>query len=203
MSTAWVAAFVVLWVAVLLIAVVVVGLLRRISNVLELAEAGALAAGSGGAAIGGLPVASYAPEFRVFGESGDEVRTPDLVRTPTILLFMDAHCGPCEQLAADLEPAMTEIEGVPFYVVLNQEEGRPGWLSPAVSAVYQRHGELSQAFENTATPQAYVLDPSRFVLSKRLIGSLADLRALALPQAPQNGGDTNSRSALSREGVSA
>lgn len=203
MSTSWAAAFVALWVVVLVIAVVVVGLLRRISSVLEQAEAHVASSGSGAAAIGGLPVASYAPEFRVFNENGDEIKTAELVRTPTILLFMEAHCGPCEQLAPDLEPAVDEIEGVPFFIVLSEEEGRPPWLPTGVRAVYQRQGELSQAFENTATPQAYVLDPSRFVLSKRLIGSLSDLRELARLQATSGGGDTNSKPVLSGDGVSA
>jgi hypothetical protein len=188
MSVPWVVAFVSLWVLVILTAVVVVGVLRRISGVLEQAEA-RLRSSDSGFALGGIPVASRVPEFRVFQGNGSnggshEVMWADLIDAPTILLFMDQDCEPCRQVANEVDAAIDELKGVRFLVVLNEEAGRPQWLPTRVPVVYERRQEVSQAFENTATPQAYLLDPSRLVLAKRVIGSLSDLRELARESEP-------------------
>jgi hypothetical protein len=157
MNTPWAIAFGALWVVVLLNAVVTVGVLRRIGNILERTEA-LMASGTDGLSLGGVPVGVQVEEFRVFENRGNhkvrEIKSAELIRAPTILLFMGAHCGPCREIGKDLKPSTDEIDGVPFVPVLYEEEGRPDWLPAGVRAVYQRQEELSRAFQNIATPQA-------------------------------------------------
>jgi thiol-disulfide isomerase/thioredoxin len=185
-SAPWVAAFIALWIVVLLMAGVVLGVLRRMTTVLVQVERGA-ASGAGAAAIGGIPVDSHANAFRAALEIGDDVASNDLVREPMILLFMGGYCGPCEEIAPELADVGDTIEGLPFVVVLNEEEGRPPWLPLSVPVVYQRGGEVARAFENIATPQAYVVEPNLLVRAKRLVGSVGDLRELALSGVAKGG----------------
>lgn len=168
----------------ILMALVIVGILRRIGPILEHAESRIAAAVQNGAFLGGIPVSSRAPEFRVLEKNGDreygrELTSAELIRTPTILLFMEANCEPCKQLAQGLEPDVDEIEGIPFRVILHEDEGRPEWIPRGVPVLYERHQELSQAFENIATPQAYLLDAGRIVLQKHVARSISDLQEMA------------------------
>jgi hypothetical protein len=183
MSAPWAAAVITLWVVVLLIAVVVTGVLRRIGAVLEQAEARLASGVQDSFAPGGLAVASRAPEFRVFdtngaGKAPREISSDELIRTPTILLFMSANCAPCRELAAELPSAMRDVDGVPLYAIFDKNEGRPEWLPRDVPTVFESSREVSRAFENVATPQAYLLDSNRLVVTKRVVMSLSDLKAM-------------------------
>ncbi len=180
MSTAWIVAFVVQWVVVLATAVVVIGLLKRTAGALEQAEATQAAPVS----LGGIPVASRAPDFTVYRASSPQsgaatLTAEELVDGPTILLFMEQHCPPCRQLAAEIGASLHPANRVQLRVVLDQEDGAPDWLPNDVPVVYQRGREVSRAFENSASPQAYLLDPDRIVLAKRIVRSLADLSEMS------------------------
>ena len=181
MSTAWIVAFVVQWVVVLATAVVVIGLLKRTAGALEQAEATAAAPIS----LGGIPVASRAPDFTVYGASSPQsgaatLTAQELVDGPTILLFMEQHCPPCRQLAAEIGASLDPANPVHLRVVLDQEDGAPDWVPDDVPVVYQRGRAVSRAFENSASPQAYLLDPDRNVLAKRIVRSVEDLREMSL-----------------------
>ncbi len=180
MSTAWIVAFVVQWVVVLATAVVVIGLLKRTAAALEQAEATRAAPVS----LGGIPVASRAPNFTVYGASSPQsgavtFTAEELVDRPTILLFMQQHCPPCRQLAAEIGASLDPANRVHLRVVLDEEEGAPDWLPDDVPVVYQRGRAVSRAFENSASPQAYLLDPDRNVLAKRIVRSIDDLREMS------------------------
>ncbi len=180
MSTAWIVAFVVQWVVVLATAVVVIGLLKRTAGALEQAEATLAAPVS----LGGIPIASRAPDFTVYGATGLQsgaatLTAEELVDGPTILLFMEQHCPPCRQLAAEIGASLDPANRVRLCVVLDEEDGAPDWLPDDVPVVYQRGRAVSRAFENSASPQAYLLDLDRIVLAKRIIRSIDDLREMS------------------------
>jgi hypothetical protein len=78
----------------------------------------------------------------------------------------------------ELEHSVDELDDVPIVVVLDEDGGRPSWLPASVQSVYERSEEVSQAFQNIATPQAYLVDPSLVVLAKRVVRSVADLREM-------------------------
>ena len=48
--------------------------------------------------------------------------------------------------------------------------------------LYERGGEATNALDNRATPQAYVLDPTGRVLDRRVPGSLRHLEEMAREQ---------------------
>jgi hypothetical protein len=182
-STPWVAAFAALWLVTLLNTAVVLGGLRRIANVLERAEARL----PGAEPALGAEVGSAVDPFLLFDENGDDVAWEEFVREPTILLLMSPHCVACRNLAEHLVGPRKHVRGVPLVVVMDDSpEGRREPLPPGLNVLYQRDGAATQALRNRATPQAYVLDRSGVVLSRRVPATLGDLRDLAWFQ--QKGG---------------
>ena len=186
MSAAWVAAFAALWLVTLLNTAVVLGGLRRIASVLERAEARLPAEGP---ALG-AEVGSAIDPFPLVGEDGSDVSWGEFVREPTILLLMSPHCGACRNLAEHLVGPREQVKGVPLVVVMDDSpEGRREPLPPGLNVLYQRDGAATRALRNRATPQAYVLDPSGVVLSRRVPATLGDLRDLAWFQRRGGGRD--------------
>jgi hypothetical protein len=178
-NTGWIAAFLVLWFVVVLNTLLVIGLLRRIGPVLEHAEARLISAG---VSLGGIPVESRVPHFRLFEQNGTglrELTSTELLDESTLFVFMDEHCPPCKELAEEIRLVGDRLEGLPLHVVIREEEGRLNWLPDGTSVLYERAKEVTQAFQNTATPHAYLIDPRHVVLAKRIVRSLADLRAMA------------------------
>jgi hypothetical protein len=177
MNAAWISAFIALWVVVLFLCVVLLGLLRRIGNVLEQAEQ-RLAASADGSHWGGLPVGSRVPRFnvRASGPSADPTMTSaDLLQEPTLLLFMEGGCGPCRNLADELRGSGAKIAGVPIHIVFSDEHGPADWVPDNIPTVFEHAGEVSRAFQNVATPQAYLVDANHTILAKRTVGSHANL----------------------------
>ena len=155
MSTAWVVAFIVQWIAVIATAIVVIGLLKRTAGALEQAEASRAAPVS----LGGIPVGSRTPEFIAYDGCGPRsdvatLTTEELIAGPTILLFMERHCPPCRELGASMNSTLAWPTDVDLRLVLDDEDGTPDWLPGDVPAVYIRESELSRAFENSASLQA-------------------------------------------------
>jgi thiol-disulfide isomerase/thioredoxin len=178
-TTPWIVAFGVLWGTVLLTVVIVLGLLRRLSGVLERLEA----AKNVNDLELGAPVMSTVPQFDLFESSGQRISYSEIIRGPTIVLFMSADCPACDVLAKQLVDVGQEVDDLPFVLVM---EDAPAAWSPAMHSrlrvLYQRGEAATNAFANRATPQAYVVDEAGIVLDRRVPGSFADLRAMALRQ---------------------
>ena len=191
MSAAWIAAFGLLWAVVGVMAVTILGVLRRVANVLEAAEA-RLAAHQGDL---GASVRSIIPPFELFDGEGRAIPSEELVREPTVLLFMDSHCQACGQVAEQLTGIGASIDGIPFAVIMDDSpEGHEFPFPPGLRVLYQRDDAISHAFQNRATPQAYAIDEGGFVLARRVPESLVDLRFMAWFQ--REGGDLPTTSAF-------
>jgi hypothetical protein len=183
-SAPWVAAFAALWLVTLLNTAVVLGGLRRIANVLERAEARL----PGEEPSLGAEVGSAVDPFLLFDENGGEVAWQEFVREPTILLFMSPDCVACRDLAEHLVGPREQVDGVPLVVVMDDtRKARREPLPSGLTVLYQRDEAATRALRNRATPQAYVLEPSGVVLTRRVPATLGDLRDLARFQ--RMGGD--------------
>ena len=127
MSAPWIAAFAALWFLVLLLGFAVIGVMRRITGVLERAEQ-QLATELGG----GVPLLTAVPAFGLVDQAGEPVSSDDLIRETSIVLFVDAGCRPCRSIARELSGA--RIRGIPLVVVAGEEGvGEDFGLSPDVS----------------------------------------------------------------------
>jgi hypothetical protein len=175
-SAPWIAAYAVLWLAVLVVTFVMLGLVRRIGGVLEGVERRlSVSTAEFGAAIG-----STVSPFDLDDAGGRRVPFGELVGEPTLLLVLSDHCAACTKLVGELDGVGDAVGGVPFVVVTNTEPETP--YPATLRVLYERGGEATTALANRATPQAYVLDPAGRVLDRRVPGSLTHLQEMAREQ---------------------
>lgn len=177
MTAPWIAAFACLWFVVLLLGFTVVGVLRRISGVLERVERGI------SQDIPGAPLLSVVQPFEVIDEAGVAIRSDELIQEPRILLFMERGCEPCRSLAIELGTAGTGNLAVPLLVIAGEDGlGARFPLPPDVPVLRQRKREVAEPFESSVTPHAFVVDHGHVVLDRAVPGSIADLEELGRRQ---------------------
>jgi hypothetical protein len=175
-SAPWIAAYAVLWLAVLVVAFTMLGIVRRIGGVLEGLERRV----AGVAPDFGAAVNSTVSPFDLVDAEGRRVAFDELVAEPTLVLVMSNHCAACTTLAEQLDGVGAAIGGVPLVLVTNAEPETP--YPAGLRVLYERDGEATTALDNRATPQAYVLDPTGLVLDRRVPGSPAHLEEMAREQ---------------------
>jgi hypothetical protein len=175
-SAPWIAAFAVLWATVLVLTFTMIGVIRRIGGVLEGLE-GRISAHQPDF---GAAVNSTVSAFDLVDAEGRRVPFGELVTEPTLLLVMSEHCAACTTLVEQLDGVGASVGGVPLVLVTNAgpETSHPAGLR----VLYERNGEATNALDNRATPQAYVLDATGLVLDRRVPGSLAHLEEMAREQ---------------------
>ena len=187
MSVPWIVVFGVLSGCVLLIAVVVLGTLRRISGVLEQAEA-QLQNAPPGPGPGGLEPGTTAPAFKVRGFSGGWITDEELRGSAALIVFVSSTCPACSGLIRDLRRKRTELT-IPFYVVVNSiEEVHVLGLEELDNVLVQPEHELSIAFRTSTTPHAFAINPSGVIVAVNTPNNLSQLKELVQP-AVTRGGD--------------
>ena len=177
MTTAWTVAFVVLSAVVLLLAIVVVGALRRTTNVLVQAEA-SLRKKSRGLDFGGLSPGASVPGFYVRDPDDRRVSSSDLFKDDlSLVLFMEAECGPCRELAATLTNGSTRpAEPLALMVVMDEAGRKRDYDLPSFARVlYQEGRTASNAFQSIATPQAFVIERGGIVRDRFVPSSVDQL----------------------------
>ena len=169
-------------VLVLLLGFVVVGVMRRITGVLEQAES-RLATELGG----GVPLLTAIPPFELVDDAtGEIVSSEDVIQEPTVLLFMEADCERCWQLASALSEQ--GAANFPLVVVAGKQGLGAGFELPANVPVFRQKGEeVAQLFQSTMTPHAFVVDQAGVVLDRAVPGSIDQLHELARRQRAELG----------------
>jgi thiol-disulfide isomerase/thioredoxin len=174
MSGPWIAAFACLWLLVLLLGFTVVGVMRRMTGVLERTEH-LLSQESDG-----VPPLTLIPPFEVVDEAGESLSSEHLLREPTIVLFMESGCKPCRALAAELADSRGAIGRVPLVVIAGDEGLGDGFgLSPDIPVLRQHGRDVAKLFKSLATPHAFVVDGAGVVLDRVIPGSVGDLEQMA------------------------
>jgi len=171
----WIAAFLALWLLVLALALLQLGLLRRIAPVLEAAER---QLHGGAVALSGLPAGAPLPDFAVETRDGEVVRASSLRGQETIWLLASPGCAPCEALAAELRDAGEPALGVPLVAVADAS-GAGLRLPPGVVTLFQRDRAAAVALQADATPHAVAVDGDGVVVATTTPNTLDDLQALA------------------------
>lgn len=178
MSAAWIAAFVALSIATLVSLILQLGLVRRATIVLE--EMLARNEIGSSALEGGVPRGAQLRAFEVEGASGDPVAFTWPVSTPSVFLFMEPGCAPCERIAPSLARVARRLRGIPLYVVTPHRSG-DGWLPESQDFVrlLDRDEAAARTFRNIASPQAFAVDRDGVVKERRIVASDDDLSSLA------------------------
>jgi thiol-disulfide isomerase/thioredoxin len=176
MTAPWIVGFVALWGVTLLTATIVLGLLRRVSTVLEAAERrladSTVGPGAGGAAPG-TRIEHFEARLDGASVSSDEL-------FPGVFVFMSTGCEPCRGLAKSLAKVGERVGRIPVYVVFEDTPAvRDFPIPPNVRVLYQQRRVVSDAFDTIATPQAFAVSEEATIVERRIPGSADDIRELA------------------------
>lgn len=147
----------------------------------------------------GLRVGTTAPEFSLNNLAGQvttlaDVRSADI---PTLLLFSDPGCGPCNALLPDVGRWQHELAARVNLVVVsrgNLEANRSKAGEHGIrNVVLQQDREVAEAYKSPGTPSAVLIRPDGTIGSpvaagaeaiRRLVATATDTPAPAAPQVP-------------------
>lgn len=177
MTDPWILVFGVLTCAVVVLSVLYVGLLRRVSSVLEDAEQ----------AIGRSP--AYPPDMGLrTGEKIDSAVTTDgsgrqveltelIAERSAIVLLAAADCDPCHRLLEDVSSQGWAHESVQLIVVLDEPTHLDSVLAAAnVAVLYQgAHQSVSRAVRSNIFPHAFAVSRNIVVASPVIPASMEEL----------------------------
>jgi AhpC/TSA family len=182
----WVAAFVALWILVVLIGLVVLGMVRRVTSLLEAAEVSLEAAAR--ASLGGLPVGAMVPTFAAETADGRAATEMDLERRLTAVLFLSRSCDACQTMVDDLSRGQVPSDlGLRLIVVSDDSETAIELSSPGqVTVLVDKHGDVADAFDARVVPRAFIVGEQRLVLASGRPNDWDSLRDLI---ATTGGGD--------------
>lgn len=172
MPVGWAIVVVVLGAAVVILAVIVLGLLRQVSPLLE-RVASAWPEIKQGPEIG-EPV----PHFSAHG-ADSEVTDEVLRGQPALLLFLSVGCGPCQALAEEMSrDGLDGLDGQLFVVTTADGPHELG-IPAGVRVLTEQDGAVSRALSVLGTPFAITVDPDGIVTGTGVPNTLQQLARLA------------------------
>lgn len=175
MPLGWAIAIVALWIAVIGLAVVILGVMRQLTPALE------RAAGQGGLSLSaqGPPIGSELPSFAARTADGQVIDDTQLRGKPTLLLFLSPGCGPCQGLSQEMSRKDLGVLEDEILVVTAEEGLSELGLPASVPVITELSREVSDVMEITSTPFALAVDPAGVVRAKRIPNTVRDLRSIA------------------------
>lgn len=132
----------------------------------------------------GLKAGTQAPEFRLPLIGGDELALQDCRGRRVLLVFSDPDCGPCDELAPQLQELHLERPDLQVLVVSRRDpeatRAKAEQLELTFPIVMQKQWELSLQYGMFATPIGYLIDEQGVLLRDVAVGvapilQLADL----------------------------
>lgn len=194
MTAPWIAAFVALWILVLILGLLVLGTLRRLVPLMERFEAN-VSSGAASPSPGGLSPGTVVPPFRAQEVGGDEFTDADLRGSRTIVLFLGSSCRACERFVRDLvKGRVPALEA--RLVAVSDDLGAARQLarSEDVTVLVEERRSLARVFESHATPHAFVVGEDGTVLAS---GTPNDWKRLSdlVARAEKGGGRTSETAA--------
>jgi peroxiredoxin len=139
----------------------------------------------------GLPAGRPAPAFRLPRLDGGELSLAEYRGRRVLLIFSDPNCGPCDELAPQLEQLARQRPDVQVLMVSRGEAGanrktvaEHGLTFPVV---LQRQWEISRLFGMFATPIAYLIDEAGVIAAEVAVGVRPILALVSGAAAPTDG----------------
>jgi peroxiredoxin len=135
---------------------------------------------------GGLTAGTPAPAFRLPRLDGGELSLDDYRGRRVLLVFSDPHCGPCDQLAPQLEQLSRRTPGVQVLMVSRGEAGANRAKAAEQGLTFpialQKQWEISRDYAMFATPIAYLIDEEGIIAADVAVG--VDPILALLPSSP-------------------
>jgi hypothetical protein len=179
MSGPWIAAFLALSTLVVIMALLVLGLLRRVSPLLEQAESALRNAGSVPGPLQGLPIGAELPQFEARDIRGSVVTEADFAGTPAVVLFIDPGCRPCERLVAELRRGWEVQQGARLWVITGDGHESDLDLPGQATVLVQSDDRISRAFQTSITPHAFAIGVNGTIVNRDIPDSTDALVKLA------------------------
>ncbi len=173
MTTPWLISYFVLWGIVLGVSFLLLGTLRSLGLLQwrfdELEATRPVRKGREG-----LPPGKKAPDFTLPSTTNDEVSLSDFAGRKVLLVFTQTGCGPCHDIAPELNGVQDKGE----HQVLVVNHGEPedaAEMAAEVQARYpivtQNDWDVSKKYQVFATPYAFVVDEKGTIASKGIVGN--------------------------------
>lgn len=198
MSTPWIVAYAALSMVALTSALAVVGVLHRISLVLDRAERH-LHSLPAALAPGGLPAGSVAPSFELATLGGRLLTRDEVLGQPFVLVFLDTDCPVC----ASLENSLTQ--STPFdatrLIIVCRTPQHAKVLAAALrlEIAIDINGYVSHSFQSNVRPHSFVVDSDGIILASGTPNTAERIEQLIFKTkggVAQSSEDNNTRHAL-------
>jgi peroxiredoxin len=135
----------------------------------------------------GLKAGTVAPEFRLPRIDGGDLSLADFRGRRVLLVFSDPNCGPCDELAPELERIHCQRPDLQVVVISRRDaeatRAKAARLGLSFPIVMQKQWEISLQYGKFATPIAYLIDEQGVLLSDVAVG-VEPILALAERPAP-------------------
>lgn len=179
MSGPWMIAFSVLTGVVVILVLIVFGILRRVSVVLEQAEAALQA--NGPPRPSGLPPGTRLPAFEGVTCGDSHFASSSLRGTPAVLVLLGRDCPSCRALEAELAAVKVSELGVRVVAIVNDAEHAERLRRTSeLEVVQQLDHSVAKALQSTMTPHAFVIDAEGVIEETGIPSSFESLRALTM-----------------------
>jgi peroxiredoxin len=130
----------------------------------------------------GLKAGAVAPDFRLPHIKGGELSLDDLRGERVLLVFSDADCGPCDELAPHLQELHLRRSDLKVVVVSRRDaeatRDKANALRLSFPIVMQKQWEISLKYGMFATPVGYLID-ERGVVARDVAVGVESILALA------------------------
>jgi peroxiredoxin len=122
----------------------------------------------------GLRAGTPAPNFRLPRVDGGELTLEEFRGRRVLLVFSDPECGPCNQLAPQLE-RFHRNDPEPALVLISRREPKANRAKVkehglTFPVVVQQHWEISLLYGMFATPIAYLIDERGMIVNDVAVG---------------------------------
>ena len=144
----------------------------------------------------GLKAGTPAPAFRLTRLDGAELALEDYRGRRVLLVFSDPDCGPCDQLAPELQRLHRERDDLAVVMVSRRDpeanRRKVDALGLTFAVALQKNWEVSRLYAIFATPVGYLIDEQGVIVADVATGvepilALASLTGAVPVPAPSNG----------------
>jgi methylamine dehydrogenase accessory protein MauD len=161
------------WLAVLLLAFLLLGALRAVDRLRwRMEQLEATTPSRMGRS--GLRVGKKAPDFTLPGAISGEVSLQSYAGRKLFLVFTQAGCGPCQQIVPDLNRLHDTGKVEVLAINKGETEGTRKWVAEAqirFPVAMQEAFTVSKRYEVFATPFAFLIDEQGVIASRGIVNS--------------------------------
>lgn len=178
MPIGWIIAFVVLWLAVIALAVILLGALRQVTLVVE-QLANSLPANLNPVKLLGPEVGKPLPSFSARGIDGQLVGDQQLRGRAALLLFVSPDCPPCRTLTAELGRRELGTLASQLIIITEPASARMSGIPEGLRVLIESDNEVSERLSVHGKPFAIAIDPDGIVRDASVPNNVGHLNKLA------------------------